>query len=65
MELIRANGDPAAGRHSMQIEVNRKLYMDEATRVPNAGYPALKSTFTDLSDHLAAFVAAQLEGAHS
>ena len=65
MELIRANGDPAARRHSMQIEVNRKLYMDEATRVPNAGYAALKSTFADLSDHLAAFVAAQLEGAHS
>ena len=61
VELIRTNGDPAQRRHSMQIEVNRKLYMTEATRAPNDGYGALKSTFTDLSQHLADFVAAQLE----
>ncbi len=61
VELIRTNGDPAQRRHSMQIEVNRKLYMDEATRVPNQGYGALQSAFTDLSRHLAAYVAAQLE----
>ena len=63
MELIRANGDPAARRHSLQIEVNRKLYMDEATRVPNAGYDALKACFTDLSAHLAGLIAAELESA--
>jgi N-formylglutamate amidohydrolase len=61
MELIRANGAPAARRHSMQIEVNRKLYMDEATRIPNAGYAALQASFSDLSAHLAGRVAAQLE----
>lgn len=60
MELIRANGDPSQGRHSMQIEVNRKLYMNEETREPNDGYRALQETFTDLSRHLAAYVAAQL-----
>ena len=62
MELIRANGDPARGRHSMQIEVNRKLYMDERTREPHAGYGALRATFDDLSHHLAAFVEAALQG---
>ena len=62
MELVRASGAPALGRHSMQIEVNRKLYMDEATREPNAGYAALQTTFTELSRHLARFVAAALEG---
>ena len=61
MELIRANGDPASGRHSMQIEVNRKLYMDEATRVPNAGYDALKACFAALSLHLSDYVASRLE----
>ncbi len=31
VELVRRNGDPAAGRHSIQVEINRKLYMDEST----------------------------------
>jgi N-formylglutamate amidohydrolase len=61
MELIRANGDPAQGRHSMQIEVNRKLYMDETTREPNAGYAELKACFTALAAHLADHVATRLE----
>ena len=29
-DLVRHFGDPAAGRHSIQIEINRALYMDEA-----------------------------------
>lgn len=61
MELIRANGAPGQGRHSLQIEVNRKLYMDERTREPNAGYPALKATFDALARHLAGFVAEQID----
>jgi N-formylglutamate deformylase len=28
-EIIRRSGDPASGRHSLQIEINRALYMDE------------------------------------
>ncbi|MGF1658040.1 MAG: N-formylglutamate amidohydrolase [Rubrimonas sp.] len=62
MELVRMSGDPASARHSLQIEVNRKLYMDEETRAPNAGYPALKATFADLARHLAAFTQAALQG---
>lgn len=62
MELIRASGAPSDGRHALQIEVNRRLYMDESTRAPNDGYPALKATFSDLSRHLAGFVEAALEG---
>ena len=31
VELVRRNGNPAANRHSIQVEINRKLYMDEAT----------------------------------
>jgi len=62
MELVRANGNPADNRHSLQIEVNRKLYMDEATREPNAGYAPLRSMFSDLSSHLADFVTLELKG---
>src|SRR5438477_9101076 len=32
VELVRAYSDPARGRNSLQIEVNRKLYMDEIDR---------------------------------
>ena len=62
MKLVRASGDPARRRHSIQIEVNRKLYMDETTREPNAGYAALRETFDALSDHLAGYVATLPEG---
>jgi N-formylglutamate deformylase len=31
VELVRRYGDPARHRHSIQVEINRKLYMDEAT----------------------------------
>lgn len=31
VELVRRYGDPKAHRHSIQLEINRKLYMDEAT----------------------------------
>jgi N-formylglutamate amidohydrolase len=30
VELVRRYSDPAAGRESLQIEVNRGIYMDEA-----------------------------------
>lgn len=31
VELVRRHGKPGENRHSIQIEINRKLYMDEAT----------------------------------
>ena len=61
MELIRANGAPSQRRHSMQIEVNRALYMDERTRLPNEGYAALQATFSDLARHIADFAQTRLE----
>lgn len=59
MELVRANGNPASHRHSIQIEINRRLYMDEATREPNDGFAPLHSMLTELSAHLAEFVTDQ------
>lgn len=61
VELVRANGDPAAGRHSLQVEVNRHLYMDEATCVRNAGFEEIRETLAALANHLAAWTAAQVE----
>jgi N-formylglutamate amidohydrolase len=48
VELVRAYSDPARGRHSLQIEVNRKLYMDEATITPNAGFALLQANLERL-----------------
>ena len=36
-------GRPGAGVHVLQIELNRSLYLDEATLQPHAGYPTLKA----------------------
>ena len=45
VELVRAYADPAAGRHSLQLEINKRLYMDSGTLAPHAG-------FAQLQDHL-------------
>lgn len=41
VELVRAFSDPATGRHSLQVEVNRRLYMDERTGGKTPGYARL------------------------
>ena len=40
-------GAPALGRHSLQIEVNRALYMDERTLEPSKGFSRLTEDLTD------------------
>ncbi|NNM74305.1 N-formylglutamate amidohydrolase [Enterovirga aerilata] len=40
-------GAPALGRHSLQIEINRALYMDERTLQPGAGFGRLTEDLTD------------------
>jgi N-formylglutamate deformylase len=42
-ELIRRHGAPDQGRHSVQIELNRALYMDEAAFAKTEGYSRLVS----------------------
>ena len=48
VELVRAYSDPAVHKHSLQIEVNRKLYMDEITREPNVNFDKLHADITAL-----------------
>jgi N-formylglutamate deformylase len=62
VELVRAFSDPAAHRHSLQIEANRKLYMDERTREKNANFTRFQA---DIGRMLAAVAAyAQERGSH-
>ena len=48
VELVRAFADPAAGRHSLQLEVNKRLYMDRATLLRHAGFERLQADLMDL-----------------
>jgi N-formylglutamate deformylase len=55
VELVRRHGRPRENRHSLQIEVNRKLYMDEETFERNANFPRLKADLDALVAALAGF----------
>lgn len=58
VEIVRVIGQPQAGRHSLQLEINRKLYMDEVGLAPNAGFDKLKRDLNALLDELLRFVKA-------
>ncbi|MEO6596164.1 MAG: N-formylglutamate amidohydrolase [Planctomycetota bacterium] len=42
VELVRAYSDPARGQNSLQVEINKRLYMNEATRTKSAGFAGLQ-----------------------
>jgi N-formylglutamate amidohydrolase len=41
-------GRPAEGVHVLQLEINRRLYVDEASLAPNAGFAATKDLLSGL-----------------
>jgi N-formylglutamate deformylase len=59
-ELVRRFGDPSAGRHSLQIEISRLLYMDESRAIRHGGFPLLKSNLDQLARQLAEYVKVRL-----
>ena len=52
VELVRAFADPARGRHSLQLEVNKLLYMDMTTQQPHAGFARLQADLMRLVDRV-------------
>ena len=48
VELVRRYGDPAAHRHSIQLEINRKLYMNEESLALTADFDTLKAHLRSL-----------------
>ena len=48
VEIVRRYGGPDANRHSIQVELNRRLYMDEQTLAPHAGFLPLRNTLRAL-----------------
>lgn len=57
VELVRAFSDPKAGRHSLQVEVNRRLYMDERTRQRNGGFGDLQRNLAALLERVSGYAA--------
>ena len=59
VELIGRIGQPALGRHSLQIEIRRPVYMDEDTRAPNAGFAPLQQHLDQVLATVAGYVRSQ------
>ena len=55
VELVRRYSDPAGGRHSLQIEVNRALYMDERRLARHEGFRRLCDDLDRLVGRVAAY----------
>lgn len=56
VQLIEQIGQPIQGRHSLQIEIRRPVYMNEATREPNEGFARLQQDLSGLLQEVAAYV---------
>lgn len=52
VELVRRYGQPAVQRHSIQVEVNRKLYMDEQSLALTPGFEGLQADLRALVELL-------------
>lgn len=59
VELVRAFSAPAAGRHSLQIEINRGLYMNEVTFERSDGFTALREDLARLADAICQYARAE------
>lgn len=54
VELVRAYADPARGRHSLQLEINKRLYMHGLCGEPNEHFPVLQARLMQLLQDIAA-----------
>ena len=58
-ELIKRHGVPIENRHAVQIEINRRLYMDESSFLKNNSFPVLKDNILKLTERLVYFTKAE------
>ena len=59
VELVKAYSDPRAGRHSLQVEINKRLYMDEPTRTKHAGFEALQRDLLRMIEAIMDYIEAE------
>jgi N-formylglutamate deformylase len=61
VEIVKRQGRPAANRHSLQIEVDRALYMNQKTLEKTPGFGRLQADITLLIEALRNFAGARIE----
>lgn len=54
-EVIRRHGRPTERRHSLQVEINRRLYMNERTLQPTDGFSMIQGILDRLAAGLASY----------
>ena len=62
VEIVKRQGRPAMHRHSLQIEVDRALYMDQKTLEKSPGFYQVRADVTELIEALKSFASARLAG---
>lgn len=60
VQLIAQIGQPALRRHSLQIEIRRPVYMDEATRERNGGFETLQRDLGDVLREVQSYVSSRV-----
>ena len=58
--LVDRYSDPENGRHSLQVEINRKLYMDQISGDKIPEYEKLKENLNGLMAHLATYTKSKM-----
>lgn len=59
VEIVKRQGRPAVRRHSLQIEVDRALYMDQKSLQKNSNFVQLRTDITYLIEMLGRFASQQ------
>ena len=61
VEIVKRQGRPAANRHSLQIKVDRALYMNQKTLEKTRSFGQLQGDITFMIEALRDFAGARLE----
>jgi N-formylglutamate deformylase len=61
VEIVKRQGRPAMHRHSLQIEVDRALYMDQKTLEKSPGFDQVRADITELIEALKGFASTRLD----
>jgi N-formylglutamate amidohydrolase len=54
-----AHGQPSLGRHALQIEIRRRLYLDEATVEPHEGFLTLRRHMGEITQAICTYTRAE------
>jgi N-formylglutamate deformylase len=59
-DIVKTYGQPARGRNSLQIEVNRRLYLDESSYEKAPGFTKLRADLSAYAEALASYTLLKL-----